>query len=145
MGQQQLLLLVLGIIITGVAVLAGIYAYQDQSAKAIADNLVNRNLEIANSAVFWKTKMNPYNGGNASYAGLAEDGLETLSMSTETNYGSFAITAATASTIEITGVSTRDPNIGARTYVSGHTISTTDVSFAGEITLDGGEEEGEED
>ncbi len=140
MGQQQLLLLVLGIIITGVAVIAGMYAWEDQSAKAIADNLVNRNLEIANAAVFWKTKMNPYNGGNASYAGLAEGGMETLSMNVETNYGTFAITAATASTIEITGVSKRDPNIGARTYVSGHSINQTDVSFTGEITLEGEED-----
>ncbi|MEQ9105227.1 MAG: hypothetical protein RIE53_11090 [Rhodothermales bacterium] len=140
MGQQQLLLLVLGIIIVGVAIIAGMYAWEDQSAKVIADNLVNRNLEIANSAVFWKTKLDPFNGGNASYAGLAEDGMEKLSMNVETNYGTFAITAATASTVEITGVSKRDPNIGARTFVSGHAINQTDVSFTGGITLDGEED-----
>jgi hypothetical protein len=140
MGQQQLLLLVLGIIIVGVSIIAGMYAWEDQSAKVIADNLVNRNLEIANSAVFWKTKLDPYNGGNASYAGLAQDGMEKLSMNVETNYGTFAITGATASTIEITGVSKRNPNIGARTYVSGYAINRTDVSFAGEITLEGEED-----
>ena len=44
MGQQQLLLLVIGLVIVGVAVMAGLFAVQDQLKKNQADNLVSRNL-----------------------------------------------------------------------------------------------------
>ena len=140
MGQQQLLLLVMGVIIVGVTIMAGIYAYQEKTRQMIADNLVNRNLEIANAAVYYKTKMDPFNGGNMSYANLADDGLGTLRMEITTNYGTFGITAATESTLEITGVSIRDNTIGARTYVTDYSITRTDIDYEGGITLD--DEEG---
>lgn len=140
MGQQQLLLLVMGVIVVGVAVMAGIYAFQEKSRQMIADNLINRNLEIANAAVFYKTKMDPFNGGNMSYAKLADDGLGTLRIEVATNYGTFGITAATENTLEITGVSIRDNTIGARTYVTGYGITLTEIDYEGGITLD--DEEG---
>ncbi len=136
MGQQQLLLLVFGVIITGIALIAGINAFMVNFDQALVDNIVNRNLEIANSAVFYKTKMDPYNGGNMSYELLADNGLETLSMESETNFGTFAITNATETTLEITGVGQRNPDIGVRTYVSATGIDSSRVSYVGTITIE---------
>ena len=55
MGQQQLLLLVMGIIIAAGAVVAGIVAFQNKMRQAESESIVSRNLEIGTSAVFWKT------------------------------------------------------------------------------------------
>ena len=45
MGQQQLLLLVLGIIIVSLAVVVGIDAYSDNQAKSSEDAMVNTALD----------------------------------------------------------------------------------------------------
>ena len=79
--------------------------------------------------------MDPYNGGNQSYAGLATGGLETLSLNDSNVRGQFAITGATSNTLEVTGVSDRHPGIGIRVYVKGYGVDSSDVSFDGDITF----------
>ena len=76
MGQQQLLLMVLGVIVVGVAVVAGFSAAEVSFMQHDADALVNRCLHIAQDAVYWKTKTDPFEGGSASYAGLASGGFD---------------------------------------------------------------------
>ena len=136
MGQQQLLLLVIGVIVVGFAVLAGFAAGQTKMKQSAADNLVDRNLSIATEAVYWKTKRDPFNGGNAKYTGLATDGMQTLFLGEETNNGMFQITSATDDELEITAVSLTYPEIGARTFVRDYEIVSTEVKFDGSITLD---------
>ena len=136
MGQQQLLLLVFGIIIVAVGVIAGMEAFSRKMEQSAADNIVDRNLTIASEAVAWKTKRDPYNGDNASYAGLTTDGLKKLFLNESTNNGVFAITSATDDELEITGVSSSFPNLGARTYISNYTIDSTTVAYDGSITID---------
>jgi hypothetical protein len=135
MGQQQLLLLVIGIIIVAIAVMAGLYAVQTKFKQSIADNLVDRNLSIATDAVFWKTKRDPFNGGNAEYSGLEADGMQTLFLGEETKQGMFKITLATANRLEITAVSLRYPEIGVRTYVTDYSIDSTVISYDSTITF----------
>jgi hypothetical protein len=136
MGQQQLLLLVLGLIIVAIAVIAGIQAAVDAFGKSESDGILARNLAIASNAVFWKTKMDPFDGGNAEYTRLSTNGMATLSMDIETELATWGITDATSSTLEVTGVSKRDPNLGVRTYISGYSIDSTIVRFDGSVTLD---------
>ncbi|MFT5143959.1 MAG: hypothetical protein ACI80V_001706 [Rhodothermales bacterium] len=136
MGQQQLLLLVMGVIIVGIAVVAGIQAVQDSFGRSESDGILARNLSIASNAVFWKTKMDPFDGGDAEYTGLSSNGLATLSMNPETELATWRITDATSSTLEITGVSKRDPNIGVRTFINGYGIDSTWVRFDGSISLE---------
>ena len=136
MGQQQLLLLVIGVIIVGIAVLAGFSAMETKLKQSAADNLVDRNLAIATDAVYWKTKRDPFSGGNAEYSGLATDGMQTLFLGEETHNGIFKITNATADELEITSVSLRYPTIGVRTLVREYGIVSTDVSYDGTITIE---------
>ena len=63
MGQQQLLLLVLGIVIVGLAVVVGIQAFGENSRKANADALVNDGVRIASDAQAWKLKPAAFGGG----------------------------------------------------------------------------------
>jgi len=136
MGQQQLLLLVMGIIITAVAVLAGMVAFQEKMRQSEVENLVSRNLEIATAAVFWKAKLDPYNGGNASYAGLEDNGMRKLFMDAETHHAKYEITSATLSTLVISGNSIRYPELGARTFVTNYSIDSTNVSSNSEIVVE---------
>lgn len=53
MGQQQLLLLVLGIVIVGLAVVAGIQAFAENQKKSNADGLSNTAVRLAVEAQAW--------------------------------------------------------------------------------------------
>lgn len=62
MGQQQLLLLVLGIVIVGLAVVVGIQAFSENQKKANADALVMTSMRIASDAQAWLRKPQPFGG-----------------------------------------------------------------------------------
>ena len=136
MGQQQLLLLAIGTIIVGMAVVTGIVAFQQKMRQMEMDHLVNRNLRIASAAAMWKTKKDPYDGGNASYSGLATNGLARLNLEVDTGRATFEITQADGNALVITGVSTVYPELGARTWVNGYLVDSTIVSFDGDFTID---------
>jgi hypothetical protein len=136
MGQQQLLLLVIGVILVGLAVLAGFEAFNRHTRQDEADGLLDRGLAIATHAVQWKTVNDPFAGGNQSYAQLATDGLDRLALSETTIRGTFAITYADQDSLVITGVSDRYPEVGIRVYVNEYTINDSDVRFDGSLTLD---------
>ena len=136
MGQQQLLLLVMGIIIVGLAVMAGLAMGQATLKQNAVDNLVDRNLTIATEAVFWKQKRDPFYGGNASYAGLEHDGMQKLFLGERTVSGFFKITRATQDELEITAVSLTYPELGVRTYVNKYDITETKIARDGSITAE---------
>ncbi len=136
MGQQQLLMLAIGIVIVAIAVMTGIFAFYRNMKQGDADMLVNRNLELANAAVFWKTKKDPFAGGNASYSGLGTNPFGKLFMDATTHMGTFQIKSPTSSTLTITGVSNRYPEIGARTFVTNYRIDSSRVDFGGSIELE---------
>jgi hypothetical protein len=64
MGQQQLLLLVLGIVIVGLAVVVGINAFSENRTKSNADALVTDGLRIASDIQAWALKPQQFGGGN---------------------------------------------------------------------------------
>ncbi len=64
MGQQQLLLLVLGIVIVGLAVVVGINAFSENRIKSNADALVTDGLRIASDVQAWALKPTQFGGGN---------------------------------------------------------------------------------
>ncbi|RMF63080.1 MAG: hypothetical protein D6746_03320, partial [Bacteroidetes bacterium] len=66
MGQQQLLLLVLGIVIVGLAVVVGIQAFSENQKKANADALVNDAVRIASDLQAWMLKPAAFGGGDNS-------------------------------------------------------------------------------
>ena len=133
MGQQQLLLLVLGIIIVGIAVMAGFYVFETKSKQFAVDRLVDRNLTIASSAVAWKMRSDPYNGGNASYTGFS---MEKAALEDEAGGGAFVVTEANGENLTITAVSKKYPQIGVETRVVGDEIVSTEVAHDGSIALE---------
>lgn len=62
MGQQQLLLLVLGIVIVGLAVVVGINAFSENRTKSNADALVTDALRVASDVQAWALKPGQFGG-----------------------------------------------------------------------------------
>ncbi len=56
MGQQQLLLLTLGIVIVSAAVIYGIQAFDENRVKAREDSEMHKMIDLASQAQAWKSK-----------------------------------------------------------------------------------------
>ena len=136
MGQQQLLLLVIGVVLVAFAVLAGFSAMETHTRQDEADGLLDRTLAIATHAAYWKTKNDPFAGGDQSYLELASGGMETLALDSATVRGRFAITGAWPDSVEITAVSSRYDDIGVRVVVHNYSVKRTNVAYDGTITMD---------
>lgn len=69
MGQQQLLLIVLGMIIVGIAVVLGILLFQQNSIDQKRDLLINEGMSVALDAQKYFYKSTPFGGGGFSFTG----------------------------------------------------------------------------
>ena len=141
MGQQQLLLLVIGVVLVGLAIMAAYPILTKSFHQDEADALLDRALAITGNAVQWKITNDPFSGGNQSYERLAANGLTTLGMDDRTIRGEFRITEATQNTLEVTGVSDRYEGIAVRVFIDQYDVVGSDVSFTGEIDLEDGSDE----
>lgn len=73
MGQQQLLLIVLGVILVGVAVVLGIQYFGVGAEEGAKDELTAHNLIIAANAQEWFKKPASMGGGDLSFANFVDD------------------------------------------------------------------------
>ena len=80
MGQQQLLLLVLGMVIVGIAVVAGIQAFSEGKQKAERDAAVSDAMRLISDIQAWMLKPKAFGGGgnegNWSNVSLKAIGLD---------------------------------------------------------------------
>ena len=113
MGQQQLLLLVLGIVIVGLAVVVGIQAFGENQKKSNADALVNDGVRIASDAQAWALKPAAFGGGDGKFTGVKftdlgyelADGTGKCATTQYENLNGCFDLDATALPVKITGVS----------------------------------------
>ena len=93
MGQQQLLLIILGIIIVGIAIVVGINLFTATAADAKRDNIINDLIHLASEAQRYYKTPSAMGGGSLSFIGwkiptqLATnaDGNFTISEAIQTN------------------------------------------------------------
>ena len=71
MGQQQLLLIILGVIIVGIAIAVGISMFSSSSVQANKDAIVNDLNNLAADAYQYKIRPTTMGGGQGSYVGYA--------------------------------------------------------------------------
>jgi hypothetical protein len=117
MGQQQLLLLVLGIVIVGLAVVVGIQAFSENMKKANSDALVNDAIRIASDAQAWRLKPTAFGGGAGNAAADMWDGLTLPKLGYTVNgdgayvnlNGTITMTDA-AGVLTITAINTEQAN-----------------------------------
>ncbi len=114
MGQQQLLLLVLGIVIVGLAVVVGIQAFGENQKKANADALVNDGVRIASDAQAWALKPTAFGGpstsGDVGLATFSQLGYATTSGRYVNLNGEFEMSGSTGNDLVIHGCSDAQGN-----------------------------------
>ncbi len=100
MGQQQLLLIVLGVIIVGVAVLLSFGLFKANAVEQKRDLMISESANIATHAITYYKKPREYAGGGNSFLGW---GIPAPLADTEA--GSYSANV-TANLITITGTGT---------------------------------------
>ncbi len=71
MGQQQLLLIVLGVIIVGIAIVVGINMFNASAEQATRDDLTNQGMHLASLAQQYYKKPGAMGGGGNSFVGFS--------------------------------------------------------------------------
>lgn len=99
MGQQQLLLIVLGVIIVGIAVVTGIIVFQSNAIENKRDVVISESVNLAHMAITYYKKMRLYGGGQNSFTGWKIP--EELKI---TNNGSYEVESLDSSEVRITGI-----------------------------------------
>ncbi len=102
MGQQQILLIVLSVILVGVAVAVGITMFRDHALSSNKDAMIS---DLTNlSAKVYKFRITPagMDGGGGSYAAL-EDGDLGTAEALDNDNASYVITTAEADNVVLTG------------------------------------------
>ena len=69
MGQQQLLLIVLGVIVVGIAVLVAIFIFQANAIDAKRNNVLNETMTLASMAQQYYIRPKILGGGGTSFEG----------------------------------------------------------------------------
>lgn len=75
MGQQQLTLLVLGVVVVGIAAVAGLQAFGEGRAKAHKDAAVSDAVRIVSRVQAWKLRPPAFGGGGAGTGAQNFNGL----------------------------------------------------------------------
>jgi len=106
MGQQQLLLIVLSVIIVGIAVVVGINMFSSSAASANLEAVTSDLLNLASRAQQYYVKPSGMGGGGNSFSGIT---ISDLTEKTSNDNGSYSIsTAGTATLVGIQGVGVQD-------------------------------------
>lgn len=109
MGQQQLLLIILGVIVVGIAVAVGITMFSDSAISANRDAVTHDLVNLASRAQQFYRRHTAMGGGGNSFVGLTADvaGLRKLTNNANNANGAYAIqSAGTATGLVITGTGT---------------------------------------
>lgn len=125
MGQQQLLLIILGVIIVGIAVAVGISQFGAQSTESNKDGVMSALQNLSANAYQFRIRPVTLGGGSNSYVGYS-----IPSQMTADDDGVYAVSGgATATQIVFTGTSSMNGAWVATCTVDSTGIST--VTFAG--------------
>jgi hypothetical protein len=104
MGQQQLLLIVLGVIIVGIAVVVGINVFTASSLEANRNAVIGDATNLASMAQQYYRKPIALGGGNQTFTGWTIP----ASLATTANGSYTAAVAAQSVTLTCTGTETGD-------------------------------------
>jgi hypothetical protein len=100
MGQQQLLLIILGVIIVGIAIAVGLSLFSAQSIQSNKDAIINDLNNIAAQAYQYRIRPTSMAGGGGTFVGFNIPSK----MATNAN-GGYVASGATATSVTITATS----------------------------------------
>lgn len=125
MGQQQLLLIVLGVIIVGIAIVAGIGMFNAGAEEATKDELVAQSIAIGANAQQYYKKPEAMGGGGLDFTGYI---IPPKMAATEN--GAYTLTAGDQ-TITITA--TPNANLGY-TWTVSTTVDADEITASVDVT-----------
>lgn len=106
MGQQQLLLIILGVIVVGIAVVVGISMFKDNAISSNRDAVVNDLVYLGGRAQQYYRRPVALGGGQGSYAGILQ--IDKLSgpvggTSWTNGNGTYTVTSQSQDQVVING------------------------------------------
>ncbi|MBI3578846.1 MAG: hypothetical protein HY276_02970 [Ignavibacteriales bacterium] len=123
MGQQQLLLIILALILVGIAIAAGISIFNAQRVKTNLDDIISDLNLLAANAYQYRGRPTTMSGGQGSYVGyvipktLASNESANYKISTQTVTSiTIVATSVQNTTNTVTVVVDSDGKLGAWTY-----------------------------
>ena len=102
MGQQQVLLIILGVVVVGIAVAVGISMFGDSAASTNRDAVTSDLAYLASRAQHYYRRPASMGGGEGSFAGLTFDKLYSASSNSNGRY--FINGAVSATQVSLRGV-----------------------------------------
>jgi len=128
MGQQQLLLIILGVIIVGIAIAIGISMFSASSVQSNKDGIINDMNNLAADAYQFRIRPTTMAGGGGSYTG--GNGYSIPSKLASNENGSFARTNAAQA---VTIVGTSGQGYGTITAVCDSTGRLGNFTYTGQF------------
>ncbi len=110
MGQQQLLLIILGVIVVGIAVAVGITMFQDNAISANRDAVTNDLVNLAARAQQYYRRPTALGGGQGSFAACT---LVQLTSKPSNANGSYQLTSPSLASVTLIGTGVEDGNDGS--------------------------------
>ncbi|MDH4069199.1 MAG: hypothetical protein OEV30_02130 [Ignavibacteria bacterium] len=110
MGQQQLLLIILGVIVVGIAVAVGITMFQDNAVSANRDAVTNDLVNLAARAQQYYRRPTALGGGQGSFATIQ---LNHLTSKPSNANGSYVLSSPSAASVTLTGTGVELGNDGS--------------------------------
>ena len=124
MGQQQLLLLIAGVIIVGIAIVVGVQLFSAQSTEANKDGLTSGIMAINADSYQFKIRPRTLGGGLPTYLNYAIP----IKLQSDEN-GAYSLTSVTAMQIQLHAVSSMNAS-----WVADATFDSTGkaiISYSG--------------
>ena len=119
MGQQQLLLIILGVIVVGIAVSVGITMFQDNAVSANRDAVTIDLVNLASRAQQYYRRPTILSGGANTFTGLT---LAKLTSKPTNANGSYTLGSVAATSVPITGTGVEKGNNGSTPIVMTITV-----------------------
>jgi hypothetical protein len=103
MGQQQLLLIILGVIIVGIAIAVGLSLFSAQSIQSNRDAIINDLNNLAAQAYQFRIRPTSMGGGQGDYSCFS------IPTKMRTNENATYSASASSNSIVFTGISAQNP------------------------------------
>ena len=127
MGQQQLLLIILGVIIVGIAIAVGITMFGSSSIQSNKDAIVNDLNNLAANGYQYRIRPGSMGGGGGAYTGY----IVPVKLQTNSN-GSYTTTAVASASITFKGTSAQ-ASANTVTCLLDSTGALTSFTYAGDF------------
>ncbi len=126
MGQQQLLLIILGVIIVGIAIAVGLSSFSAQSIQSNRDAIINDLNNLAAQAYQYRIRPTSMGGGQGDYTNFS------IPSKMQTNENGTYVSSTSQNSIVFTATSAQNPTNTVQVTIDSNG-NLTGWSYAGDF------------